>query len=53
VQKEVAEVLENTVNGQDVGDWIAEQMANNRRVTFSVSVSDNASETQQKEKDVE
>ena len=57
VQKEVAEVLENTVNGQDVGDWIAEQMANNRRVTFSVSTSDiapdNASETPQKEKDIE
>ena len=45
VQKEVAEILKNTVDGQDVGDWIATQMADNRRVTFSVTTSNNVTGT--------
>ena len=44
VQKDVAEVLENTVDGKDVAGWIADQMKSNRRMTFSVSVSGNAPE---------
>ena len=49
VQQEVAEILKNTVDGKDVGDWIAEQMAENRRVTFSVSVSKNVEEAESTE----
>jgi len=43
VQKDVAEVLENTVDGKDVAEWIADQMKSNRRMTFSVTSTDNAS----------
>ncbi len=41
VQKDVAEILENTVDGKDVADWIAEQMKSNRRMTFSVTITGN------------
>jgi hypothetical protein len=46
VQNDVAEVLENTVDGKDVAEWVAEQMQSNRRMTFSVTVSGNAQETE-------
>ena len=46
VQKDVAEVLENTVDGKDIAEWIADQMKSNRRMTFSVTVSGDAKEEQ-------
>jgi len=42
VQRDVAGILENTVDGKDVTEWITEQMKNNRRMTFSVTTSGNA-----------
>ncbi|MCL2119443.1 MAG: PDZ domain-containing protein [Planctomycetaceae bacterium] len=49
VQKDVAEILKNTVDGKDVAGWIDEQMKSNRRMTFSVTTSANAPETPQSE----
>ncbi|MDR1492106.1 MAG: PDZ domain-containing protein [Planctomycetaceae bacterium] len=43
VQKDVAEILKNSVDEKNVGDWISEQMKSGRRLTFSVTISGNAS----------
>ena len=46
VQKDVADVLKNTVDGRDVAEWIADQMQSNRRITFSVTSADNTPEAE-------
>jgi membrane-associated protease RseP (regulator of RpoE activity) len=41
VQKDVAEMLKNSIGDKNVGDWISEQMKSGRRLTFSVTISGN------------
>jgi len=50
VQKDVAEMLKNSVGDKNVGDWIAEQMKSGRRLTFSVTISGNSATEDNKEK---
>ena len=44
VQKDVVEILKTTVDDKDVAEWIGEQMKSNRRLTFSVTITGNATE---------
>ena len=44
VQKDMAMILETTLDGKDVAEWVGEQMKSNRRMTFSVTVTGNAAE---------